>query len=227
MALNFPIKGALFDMDGLLLDSERLFMETLVQSTEPIGISKEDTEAFFVTLVGTSNKETSKHLSSFLPNHVEVTIFEAEWRNLYRARVEEGVPVKPHVRPLLIGLQGAGIPMCVVTSTVSRVAQKKLSKAGLDEFFRGVVAGDEVIANKPDPEPYLRGAAVLGLEASECAAFEDSDVGTTAARRAGCLTYQVPDLRPAGVALPNLDQYVVKDLREAGCHLGVLSKALT
>lgn len=227
MTLNFPIQGALFDMDGLLLDSERLFMASAVHVGETLGILRADMEAFFATLVGTSNQETSARLQNFLPDAVDAVSFEAKWRAHYQARVAQGVPVKAHVVAILTGLRDKGVPMCVVTSTVGDVARKKLENAGLRHFFEGVVAGDEVTANKPDPAPYMKGANVLGLAASECVAFEDSDVGTMAARRAGCLTYQVPDLRPEGLALPELGQHVVADLREAGVHLGLLKAALT
>lgn len=227
MSLNFPIKGALFDMDGLLLDSERLFMETLVEHSEGLGIARAETETFFKTLVGTSNKETSARLREFLPAGLDAVQVEADWRARYQARVGKGVPVKAHVETILSGLRAKGVPMCVVTSTVGDVARQKLSKVGLRDFFVDVVAGDEVPANKPDPAPYLKGAEVLGLQASECAAFEDSDVGATAATRAGCHTYQVPDLRPDGLALPELGQHVVADLREAAVHLGLPKAALT
>lgn len=227
MTLNFPIKGALFDMDGLLLDSERLFMASAVYVGEKLGIARTKTEAFFTTLVGTSNQETSARLHGFLPPSVDPVTFETAWRAHYQKRVAKGVPVKAFVVDILEELQRAGVPMCVVTSTVAAVAQHKLETVGLLNFFEGVVAGDEVVANKPDPAPYMQGAAVLGLAPQDCAAFEDSDVGTTAATRAGCLTYQIPDLRPEGVALPALGQHVVGDLREAGQHLGVLRPTLT
>ncbi|SFK63300.1 HAD family hydrolase [Shimia haliotis] len=221
------IRGALFDMDGLLLDSERQFMAALVEVAADVGVTQTAAEAFFATLVGTSNTETTARLQAFLPPRVDVRTFDQDWRALYRSQVARGVPVKAHVIDLLQGLRSHGVPMCVVTSTVSEMAQHKLETAGLRSFFEGVVAGDMVSANKPDPAPYLAGAELLGLQAEECVAFEDSDVGTRAATQAGCLTYQVPDLRPEGVALPNLGQHAVGDLWQAGVHLGVLKATLT
>ncbi len=227
MSLNFPIKGALFDMDGLLLDSERLFMATFVDVAAGIHIAQGEAEAFFATLVGSSNVETTKRLGDFLPDGVDLARFDQDWRERYRARVAKGVPLKAHVEVVLQALRSAEVPMCVVTSTVGDVARQKLEMAGIATYFHGVVAGDEVAANKPDPAPYLAGAKVLGLAAADCAAFEDSDVGVTAATRAGCHTYQVPDLRPEGLALPQLGQHAVRDLREAGDHLGLFKAALT
>jgi len=72
-----------------------------------------------------------------------------------------------------------------------------------------------VAANKPDPEPYLHAARVLGVDPADCAAFEDSDTGITAAIRAGCMAVQIPDLRTPNTPLPNLGQRVARDLRHA------------
>ncbi|WP_270730423.1 HAD family hydrolase [Shimia sp. Alg240-R146] len=226
MDLNFPIEGALFDMDGLLLDTERLFMQGFVELTRPLEISTHAAQAFFETLVGTSSQVTTARLVEFLPDGVDVSQFDADWRALHRDNVANGVPVKHFVPEILSGLRNEGVPMAVVTSTHSDAAHHHLKKAGLFDFFDAVVAGDDVSANKPDPEPYVMGASRIGVDAKNCAAFEDSDLGTQAATRAGCHTYQIPDLRPKQSPLMELGQFVVKDLQEAADHLWGRAQAL-
>ena len=114
--------------------------------------------------------------------------------------------------------------MAVVTSTNRAPALAHLEHAGLLDYFELVVGGDEVSANKPDPAPYLQAAAALGVDPTQCAAFEDSDLGTQAAVSAGCLTTQIPDLRPP-VPLPALGQKVAANLVEAMQNLGLLVRA--
>lgn len=205
----------LFDMDGLLLDTERLFMQTFFEMVAPVDISVSEAEAFFLDLIGTSASTTSARLKDFLPEHLDHVEFEDDWRALYTQRFEAGVPLRPHAREVLAALSAHKLPMAVVTSTAGDMARAKLQKAGLLTHFAFVLGGDEVSANKPDPAPYREGALALGFAPEDCVAFEDSDLGITSAIRAGCRGVQIPDLRPAGRPLPDLGQHVAHDLRAA------------
>ena len=215
----------LFDMDGLLLDTERMFMQAFVTLTSEIGIAAERAEAFFATLVGSSSAHTTARLVEFLPEGIDFAAFDQAWRSLHRENARAGLPVKAHAREILTAIRATQIPVAVVTSTHAETAHHHLDQAGLLPFFETVCAGDEVAANKPDPAPYLEAARRLGVAASDCVAFEDSDMGTTAAVRAGCYTFQVPDLRPADQPLPNLGQVIVPDLGEAARRISVLQRA--
>lgn len=212
----------LFDMDGLLLDTERMFMRAFVVLAADLGIASDAAEAFFATLVGSSSAHTTERLAAFLPEGTDLAAFDHAWRALHAENIRGGVPVKPYALDLLTAIKATGIPMAVVTSTHADAAHHHLREAGLLPFFQTVCAGDEVVANKPDPAPYLQAAQRLGVAARECIAFEDSDMGTTAAIGAGCRTFQVPDLRPADHPLPRLGQRVVTDLGEAARQISVL-----
>ena len=206
-------------MDGLLLDTERLFMEALVTVSRPLGMEENRVRAFFLTLVGTSVQKTTDSLAAFLPDGVDVTAFDRTWRAANAAQRQGPVPLRPHVGQVIPTLAAAGQRMAVVTSTKRAPALEHLRSAGLLDHFDIVVGGDEVAANKPDPAPYLQAARMLGVDPTRCAAFEDSDLGTQAAVAAGCVTTQIPDLRP-DVPLPRLGQRVAPDLREALTALG-------
>ncbi len=212
----------LFDMDGLLLDTERMFLRAFVTLTNDMGIVQQDAEAFFATLVGSSSAHTTAALTAFLPDGTDIGGFDQAWRALHAQNVRAGVPVKDHALDLLSAIREIGLPMAVVTSTHGAPARHHLEQAGLLPFFVTVCAGDEVSANKPEPAPYLEAARRLGVSAQDCVAFEDSDLGTTAATRAGCHTFQVPDLRPIDQPLPELGQIIVKDLRAAAERIAVL-----
>lgn len=220
-------KAFLFDMDGLLLDTERMFLDAFLEITAEIGIPEPSAKSFFLDLVGTSSNVTTARLDAFLPTDIDRDAFDHEWRNRHAKNVENGIPVKPYAVQLLTAIQAKGVPIAVVTSTNAAPAHHHLDHAGLLSFFETICAGDEVPANKPDPAPYLIAAKRLGVEATSCIAFEDSDLGTTAAVRAGCKTFQIPDLRPVDRSLPDLGQVVVQNLGQAGVKLGLFDPALT
>lgn len=208
-------------MDGLLLDTEREFMESLVDLAVPMGFEEGAVRTFFAGLVGQSVAMTSAALRAFLPAHVDPVAFEADWRARNAERRAASVPLRPHVGRVVPALAQAGHRMAVVTSTKRAPALDHLERAGLLRHFEIVIGGDEVAANKPDPEPYLHAARTLGVDPAHCAAFEDSDLGTTAAVAAGCHTTQIPDLRP-DVPLPDLGQRLAPDLGAALHQLGLL-----
>lgn len=222
-----PPAAFLFDMDGLLLDTERLFLQSFVELTSELKISQNAAETFFVSIVGTSARDTAIRLRTFLPAEVDAEQFEDRWRQMHSDRVEKDVPVKAHAVEVLRSIQELDVPMAVVTSTFGTPARHHLEHAGLLSYFETVCAGDEVTANKPDPAPYLTGAARLRVSATDCVAFEDSDLGTTAAVRAGCKTVQIPDLRPVDKPLPDLGQLIARDLGHAAVQIGLFDKALT
>lgn len=215
-----PLPDAfLFDMDGLLLDTERLALAAFVEVTAPHGVDAVAAERFFLTLVGTSHAVTRERTQAFLPG-VPFDTLDAGWTAAMARQMQGGVPLRPKVRPVLEALAARAARMAVVTSTRAARAAHHLEAAGLAHFFERVTGGDEVSANKPDPAPYLETATAMGVDPARCAAFEDSDRGITAAVRAGCRAVQIPDLRPPD-PLPRLGQLVAVDLEEAMRVLGV------
>ncbi|MFA3915776.1 HAD family hydrolase [Ruegeria hyattellae] len=210
----------LFDMDGLLLDTEQLFLEVAVELLIRRGYDPDAGRAFFLTLVGSSDSHAREKLEVLLGQVQHVDAFQADLFAAIDARMDVDVPLKPHVQDALSVLAGNGHLMAVVTSTRGAAARHHLSKADLIGHFAHVIGGDEVSANKPDPAPYLEAAAKLSVAPERCVAFEDSDRGATSAARAGCRVIQIPDLRPPDVELPDLGQHVATDLAAAMAHLG-------
>ncbi|THH38696.1 HAD family phosphatase [Aliishimia ponticola] len=216
------IDAFLFDMDGLLLDTERVFMELAVDLLDPFGFSRAETEGFFLTLVGSSSTHTQARLEAFLGDRLDPAAFYDTWYTHLKARLADGIPLRPMVRESLEAARATGRPMAVVTSTRGKVARHHLEVAGLSGFFDHVTAGDEVSQNKPHPAPYAETAQKLGVAPTACAAFEDSDKGIASAMAAGCVSFQIPDLRAPDVPLPELGQHVVPSLDHAMRKLGVL-----
>lgn len=210
----------LFDMDGLLLDSEVVYLQQAVNLLTPTGRSTDEVSAFFMTLTGTSGAKAVDRLTEYLGSRDAALAFNEDWHAAVRQELATNVRPKVTVRETLEVLSASGHRMGVVTSTHAHRARERLETAGLLHFFEAIRGGDEVAAIKPDPAPYLEMAAALGVDPARCAAFEDSDPGITAAVRAGCRAVQVPDVRPPHVPLPELGQHVATDLWSAVAHIG-------
>ena len=219
---GFTPEALLFDMDGLLLDTERVGCEVFLELTAPFGIALDRAEAFYRSLVGTSNAHSRNSLAAFISG-VDADAMMQDWRAGVDARMAAAVPLRPTVRETLMALAGQGHRMAVVTSTVKDRALEHLDAAGLLPHFATVVGGDEVAANKPDPAPYLEAAGRLGVDPRRSAAFEDSDHGVASAVAAGCIVTQIPDLRPNGAPLPDLGQRLAGDLAGAIRGIGLLT----
>lgn len=205
----------LFDMDGLLLDTERLTMDAFIDCAPLVRREEAEMGAFFTQLVGLAAPRSRAMIAEFLGPEHDVEHVYMHWRTHCDRRLEGGVPIKPTVAETLAGLAGQGARMAVVTSTSGDRARHHLEMAGLLGHFQFVLGGDEVSANKPDPAPYLEAAAKLGVNAGDCAAFEDSDHGLTAAATSGCYATQIPDLRAPDKAFPELGQAFATTLAEA------------
>ena len=222
MTAGFAPEALFFDMDGLLLDTERVGSEAFVAITAPFGVDEERARVFYASLVGTSSASTRDRVADFVPG-ADIDDLIEDWHATVNRLMDHGVPLRPFVRETVYALAEQGRRMAVVTSTRGDRARDHLDRADLLKPFETVVAGDEVKANKPDPAPYLEAAARLSVTAASCVAFEDSDHGVAAAVAAGCVTVQIPDLRPEGLALPVLGQRVAGDLASAVRALGLIA----
>ena len=219
---GFTPEALFFDMDGLLLDTERVGCDVFLELTAPFGIARDKAEAFYRSLVGTSNTHTRSSIAEFMSG-VDADAMMRDWRVGVDARMASAVPLRPTVRDTLMALARKGHRMAVVTSTVKDRALEHLDAAGLLPHFATVVGGDDVAANKPDPAPYLEAAGRLGVDPRRSAAFEDSDHGVASAVAAGCIVTQIPDLRPSEAPLPDLGQRLAGDLADAVKGIGLLT----
>lgn len=213
--------GVLFDMDGLLLDSERLARDAFARACEDHGYEA-DLVTYLECIGGTYDRTRELMMAAYGDDFPYQAIDE-RWSHHYHARLAEGpVPVKDGALVLLTHLATREMPMALVTSTRRATAQEKLEATGLIRFFDSLICGGETERGKPNPDPYLAGAARLELEPDRCWALEDSANGVRAAVSAGCTVFQVPDLVTPTAEIERLGHQIVETLHEVHSALDAL-----
>lgn len=186
-----PYDAVIFDLDGTLLDTERLAFEAARRASSRFGPPM--TETFFRTLIGGDMASTNARLAAEYGAH-RMAEFDAAWDEEHDNLLVAGMPLKPTVHALLDLIEGMGLPLAVATSSGRASADRKLLAADLTHRFTTVVTRNCVTRPKPDPEPYLTAAARLSVAPERCLAFEDSTPGARAARAAGMTVVVVPDI---------------------------------
>ncbi len=211
-ALPFLPEAVIFDMDGLMIDSERVSIACWSEAAREQQLPFADD--FWLGLVGLGDRDCEQ----LLLQHVtadQVGALYARCHDLYEARTQQGLPLRPGIMELLQLLQAHGIPRAVATSTRQPRANRKLAAAGLLPYFDHVVTSDQVAHPKPAPDIYLLAAHKLGKDPARCLALEDSPAGTRAALAAGMTAIQVPDLVHPDEALRALGHRIVNSLHDA------------
>ncbi len=191
--------AALFDMDGLLLDTESIVVGCLEKTAQRYGF--EDLQSTFLSMVGLRFEDSQQVLQAGLGERMQATDFHHEAADLVKQRLQQPVPVKSTVVELLQRLEAENIPCAVASSTRTAQVEHHLLAAGLRKYFATITGGDQVSKGKPDPEIYLTAAATLNVSAKDCVVFEDSEPGTLAGLASGATVVQVPDLKQPSQAL--------------------------
>jgi len=212
--------AVLFDMDGLLLDTERQYLNTFIATCDVFGLSGMD-EVYY-DCIGLRFVDNQKVLEKGLGHLVDLSAFLKTWDDLTNEARSKSIPVKPGAFELLNHLQAAGIPRVVATSTGTEKAIHHLKKAGLFDLLTGVLGGDQVTMGKPNPEVYLKAAELAGTSASLSTAFEDSDPGARAAHASGATTVQVPDLKYPSDETCALGHIIAQDLLSGARQIGLI-----
>lgn len=187
-------RAVIFDMDGLLIDSERAILESWRETAAAQSLQLDD--SLWLSMVGLHETGCAELLNGLLgAERAERLTLQCKLD--YDRKVELGLPLKAGARELLQDLSERGIPLAVATSTRGERARIKLARSGIDGYFSHVVTSSDVVHAKPAPDLYLLAAQRLGLPSEECIALEDSEFGVRAACAAGMRVIQIPDLVPA------------------------------
>lgn len=201
-----------FDMDGLLVDSERVWLEIETGVMARLGAAW--TPEHQAHLVGGSMERTVDYMLAVSGAEVAPRAVREWMIDGMVARLQDGVPVMPGASELLDALRDEGVPVGLVTSSLRPIADAVLKSVGRERFDL-VVTADDVTRTKPDPEPYLTAARRLGAEPVRCVVLEDSPNGVAAATAAGCAVVAVPSLLPVEQAPGRLVVTSLTDVRVA------------
>jgi HAD superfamily hydrolase (TIGR01509 family) len=188
-----PPAALLFDLDGTLLDTERLIIEADMEAFAAIGHPV--TRDYLLQFVGKDAAACAEISARTMPQ-VDAAALNTAREPAIMARYAQGIPLKPGVAEVLAALP-PDIPRAVVTSSEAGSAKRKFGLSPLQGQFQMVITATNVTHRKPAPDPYLLAARRLGVAPARCIAFEDSETGAEAAQTAGCYTVKIPDVVPS------------------------------
>lgn len=214
--------AAIFDMDGLLIDSERPIMAAWIEAARTLDI--ELSHAQYLQCVGLAMVESKQILAALLGGaaayqHAATQVTAALQLQRADGDLRPLFPIKPGAAELLTALRGRGTRCAVASSSTSGQIQACLGSLDVLHHFEAFAGGDEVARAKPDPALYLLAAERLGVDPAECVAFEDSENGAKAALAAGLRVVIVPDLKHPPESIIGQAFHVLDSLHDAMAHV--------
>ena len=187
------IKGVVFDMDGLMFDTEILTYKLQKPILAKRGIDYP--VEWYLQTVGKRSEDIVLMFKKLCGDSFDYEEFRVQCREAYQKYTDEfGVPIKKGLFELLDYLKKKGIKIALCTSTTERSARRTLRISGTLPYFDELVCGDDVQRGKPHPDPFLKAAEKLGMEPEDCLALEDSLNGIKSAYSAGMTAVMIPDL---------------------------------
>jgi HAD superfamily hydrolase (TIGR01509 family) len=207
----------IFDMDGVIFDSERACLNTWTEAAAGFGIT--DVGEVFERCIGTNKNQTRQIVEDAYAGTCGEGIADkllAESSRLFHAKYDGGnLPIKDGVSEILEYLKGSNIRCAVASSTRKAVVEAELRDAGLLDYFEEIIGGDAVKISKPDPEIYLMACDKMQVEPVKAFAIEDSYNGIRSAHAAGMRPIMVPDMIPADAEMERVAEVICRDLIEA------------
>ncbi len=208
------LEAVIFDMDGLMLDTERIAKQYWLMALKEFGAMLDDEQ--YLNIVGRNVQDSNVVLRNLLGDDFPVEECRSRMREIYYEDVaRNGLPVKPGLHEMVDFLKARSIRYAVATSTARDITLRKLELTNLSSHFETIVAGDEVSNGKPHPEIFLKAAALLDAKAGKVVVLEDSFSGIRAAHAAGMTPIMIPDLAQPTEEIRALAYAVVSSLCEA------------
>lgn len=210
---NNRFKAAIFDMDGLILDSERAVLDCWDIVAERHGL--EDIRPFSLSVIGRNVADTNRMFEERYGTEPGAVAIRAEKRVIFWERFEQGlVPLKPYSLELLQKMKDLGMKIALASSSSREDVVYEMETLGAKPYFDAIICGDQVTKSKPDPEIFLKAADILGVKPSECIGLEDSFNGVRSCKAAGLYTVMVPDILQPDEETAKLTDVIVESLAD-------------
>jgi HAD superfamily hydrolase (TIGR01509 family) len=207
------VRAVIFDMDGLLLDTESIAKAAIQKGGEAIGFPIPDEVCF--SMIGVPAVENDIQLIAHFGADFPLERWrEAAYAEFAAARAQGAIKLKPGVPEILDHLEDLSMPRAVATSSMRESVERHLTQTGILHRFGAIVTRNDVTKGKPDPEVFLKAAAALNATPSSCLVLEDSYHGVRAAHAAGMMPVMIPDLLEATDEMRRLCVHVVNSLHE-------------
>ncbi len=207
-----PIRAVVFDMDGLLVDSEAAWRDAMMAAATARG--RELPLPMFLQLLGSAHERSRELLRGHFGPGFDLTDYLQEAGRRAHALMDARACLKAGVVELLDALDRLGLPRAVCTSSGREAVERHLGRSGLLARFDAFITREGVEHGKPHPEPYLKAAEALHTPPGACLALEDSHNGVRSASAAGMVTVMVPDLLEATDEMHGLCAHVAESLHE-------------
>ena len=206
------IKAIIFDMDGVIFDTEMIYLKVWSEVFEKYGYKM--TKEMYASVLGTGRENVKKVFLNHFGSDLKTDDMYIEKDENLAKEIEKGVPLKLGVYEILKYLKEDNFKIALATSAISKRAFKQLKQANIESFFDVVICRDEVIETKPNPEIFLKAADKLMVKPEQCIVIEDSSAGIEAAFNAGMIPIHVVDLKEADEKILNNSYKSFNDLNE-------------
>lgn len=212
--------AVVFDMDGVIFDSERLVIECWKVIADKYGVV--NVESVCRECLGINKEASKRKFIDYYGEDFPYDEYKEEMSALYHERYSDGrLPMKPGIKELLVFLKARGKKTALASSTRKQVVTQELTDAGLIEYFDEIICGDMVARSKPAPDIYLKACECLGVPPEEAYAVEDSYNGIRSASGAGLKPVMVPDLAEPTKEMEELSEVILSSLLEVKEYLTV------
>ena len=217
-SINRTFKAAIFDMDGLILDSERTVLSCWEKIGEKYGFK--DIVTYGISVIGKNKKATIDEFERIYGEPGDR--YERELREIYNGLAQKGeVPLKPHTLELLESMKNAGMKIAIASSSTREEVTTQMEMLGALKFFDTCVCGDQVTKSKPDPEIFLLACDALGVKPEEAVGLEDSFNGVRACKASGLYTIMVPDIIQPDDEMKGLADVILPSLKDVQAFLNL------
>ena len=210
--LKTGYEAVIFDMDGVIFDTEAVYLESCVTAAKLLGMG--DVRELCLSCIGiTAEKTKEKYAGAF----GDTQLLEKFWvcaKELASGQFEKEIPVKSGAREILEYLNSKNIPLVLASSTKTEIVIKELILTNLFRFFKKIIGGDTVQHSKPHPEIFLKASDIIKIPPEKCIVIEDSFNGVRAAKAAGMQCVMIPDLLQPDDEISSLADYIMPSLDE-------------